>query len=891
MKKFKKSLALLTVMAMVLTLFAGVAGAATTKVEVYVDGTLKEFGKEFANVKDFFEDEDKFKGEKVVIEFNEGDYDGFTIPAALDAAKEVTVVAVDGADDTTIEGKVVIEAENVVFDDFTVEGQNGGIGITVNAENVTVKNCVVTDFETGIEVNADKALIENNEILDNLENGIVANMDDDWTIRIRDNYIENEEGSSYCIYIAVGKSEDVVANISGNEFVQVDDEVAIGTDGSDDDDYRNYVDINLRNNVFESDDDDDVEIERLAGDNRYETAVEISKEGWNHSDVVVLARGDDFADALAGTVLAAVEDAPILLTQTDELPDVVADEIERLWADEVFILGGEEAISDDVVEALEELGIDNITRLAGDDRFETAVAIAEEIDDDFKFEQAVIVNGLDFPDALAAGPLAAALEAPILLTFDDELADATADVLEDEFDDLEEVFVIGGRAVVSADVYEELLDDYDVERLYGDDRFETAVDVAEWMLKDKNQEDYEFEAPEYLYVANGLGFADALAGGALAARENGVIILTLEERNPDCVVEFIEDNNFDEEEDIFFLGGKAVLAEDLFSDFSSTADFKDVEYGEGSYKIGDEEEVEDFAELEEALTDKDVGTIVLEKSITVPSDEDGNSILTIAKAGLTIDGNGMTLHGSLTIDEDADDVTVEDLIITKNLEVNGDNFTSKDNHIIGNVIVDGTNAEFNTEIDGDVTVEEGASATFTNVTIGGNLNVASGASVVLAGKTVVEGTVKGGGDITFPDGPKADFEFNKNEEGEYEVTVKNVANIADDVPLRYLMKVVEGSLDGVSVSYGEGEGTFTITDDEAFFGPPTGFTLEALSALKTEEGVTTTFWFTDEEPDSGTYSFTVSIVDVSDNNEVLVTSEVFKFKIESDDEIEGGDGE
>lgn len=55
------------------------------------------------------------------------------------------------------------------------------------------------------------------------------------------------------------------------------------------------------------------EYTRMAGKNRYDTSVEISKAGWSASDYVVLATGRNFADALSGSAMARVLSAPIIL--------------------------------------------------------------------------------------------------------------------------------------------------------------------------------------------------------------------------------------------------------------------------------------------------------------------------------------------------------------------------------------------------------------------------------------------------------------------------------------------------------------------------------------------------------------------------------------------------
>src|SRR5699024_5330260 len=92
--------------------------------------------------------------------------------------------------------------------------------------------------------------------------------------------------------------------------------------------------------------------DRISGGLRFDTAVETSQSGWNTADTVVLARGDEYADALAGVPLAYKLDAPILLTPKDALWEATADEIARLGAGKVVILGGKGAVSPAVEMAL-----------------------------------------------------------------------------------------------------------------------------------------------------------------------------------------------------------------------------------------------------------------------------------------------------------------------------------------------------------------------------------------------------------------------------------------------------------------------------------------------------------------------------------------------------------
>ncbi|WLR41596.1 cell wall-binding repeat-containing protein [Bacillus carboniphilus] len=250
------------------------------------------------------------------------------------------------------------------------------------------------------------------------------------------------------------------------------------------------------------------EINRLQGVDRYETSVEISKAGWNKSDTVILARGDNYADALAGVPLSHKLDAPLLLTESNTLTDVTLDEISRLKASKVIILGGKAAISQDVADVLkaEKIGVE---RIWGDDRYETAQKIAKEVAPNGT-ETAVVVNGQNFPDALSVASYAAKHGYPILLTGADELADPTETALEEL--NVKSTYVIGGEKVVTPGVMDQLPK---AKRLAGEDRYKTSVAVSNYFDK----------GADHQYIATGEKFADALSGAALAAKEGTGVLL------------------------------------------------------------------------------------------------------------------------------------------------------------------------------------------------------------------------------------------------------------------------------------------------------------------------------------------------------------------------------
>lgn len=95
------------------------------------------------------------------------------------------------------------------------------------------------------------------------------------------------------------------------------------------------------------------DFKRIASEDRLQTALKISQQGWlEGAAVVVLARADDFPDALTGVPLAKQLDAPILLTDKAGLAAGTVKEIQRLKVKTIYILGGKGAISQEIQDSL-----------------------------------------------------------------------------------------------------------------------------------------------------------------------------------------------------------------------------------------------------------------------------------------------------------------------------------------------------------------------------------------------------------------------------------------------------------------------------------------------------------------------------------------------------------
>lgn len=254
-----------------------------------------------------------------------------------------------------------------------------------------------------------------------------------------------------------------------------------------------------------------VPAERVAGTGRVETALAAARAGWNQADTIVLARADDFPDALAGGPLAAAEDAPLLLTGRDELHGGVAAEIERLGAARVVLLGAEAALSDQVEAQAAALGV-SVERIGGRDRYATAASV---LADTALPSEVVLASGTSFPDALAAGGLQ---PARVLLTGDGPLAAPTAELL-DGANGVDRITVVGGTAVVPEAAAATAAEGRELVRLAGKERYATAAAITEEAIARLPA------GPGPLIVATGDTFPDALAAGPLAARLDAPILL------------------------------------------------------------------------------------------------------------------------------------------------------------------------------------------------------------------------------------------------------------------------------------------------------------------------------------------------------------------------------
>ncbi|MDY6065996.1 MAG: cell wall-binding repeat-containing protein [Finegoldia sp.] len=283
-----------------------------------------------------------------------------------------------------------------------------------------------------------------------------------------------------------------------------------------------------------------IQSKRIAGANRYETAIEISKKGFKTADTVIVATGENYADALAAASLAGVQKAPILLTNQGQT-DLISKEIKRLGAKNIIIVGGEKAVSKAEAEAYAKLG--KVERVAGANRYQTALKIAEKVLAKTNRNVVIVADGQNYPDALAVGAYAAKEGLPIILADGDDLPYAKDLIAKNK---ISRGIIVGGKVAVGD------VEGYfkQTKRIAGANRYQTAIEVAKNLFKDTKE----------VNLVSGENYPDALAVGVLAGKTNTPVILNPAKGTNEDVEKYLKENKI---EKVNIFGGKVAIERDF----------------------------------------------------------------------------------------------------------------------------------------------------------------------------------------------------------------------------------------------------------------------------------------------------------------------------------------
>lgn len=193
---------------------------------------------------------------------------------------------------------------------------------------------------------------------------------------------------------------------------------------------------------------------RIAGDTRLETSLAIAKrvrQKSTASDSLIVATGFNYADALSVSPFAFAYNSPIFLCGSNGLSADAISYISGAGFKRAILVGGTAAVPERVKHQLTSAGISSgsITRLAGATRYETSAKIMSyAVNAGMNVSNVYLATGKNFPDALAAGPVAGKLRAPLLLV--DPGIEYAHTVLANYRGSINVATVVGGTSAVSA---------------------------------------------------------------------------------------------------------------------------------------------------------------------------------------------------------------------------------------------------------------------------------------------------------------------------------------------------------------------------------------------------------------------------------------------------------
>lgn len=400
-------------------------------------------------------------------------------------------------------------------------------------------------------------------------------------------------------------------------------------------------------------------------------------------------------------------------------------------------------------------------RLWGQDRYETAVKVSQT-GWASGADYAILASGEGYADALSAAPLAKANNAPILLTQKDSLNQSTLDELKRL--NVKHVFIVGGQGVVSQGIEDKIKSEVtsDVQRLWGQNRYETSVKVAE-----------KLGVTDKVVLASGVGYADALSAAPVAAINGMPILLTDSSALSQATSDFIKAHPSITK--TYVIGGTASISDAAMSQvpsaerlggadrygtnaavinaFATDFDFKNAYVALGNGPNGNE-----FADAlsASALAAKNGAAVVItDKALTDTTKNLMNSTLSPSSVVTVLGGvanvsdsvvNGMKISANFLSEAGA---TVTDAI-DGNADITADNVTLKGN-VKGDLYLEGNNASIsNITVDGTIYLNPGATGVSNLDTVTAkNIVVLSGAqdSIHLKNVTSQKLTVQSRDDV------------------------------------------------------------------------------------------------------------------------------------------------
>ncbi len=260
---------------------------------------------------------------------------------------------------------------------------------------------------------------------------------------------------------------------------------------------------------------------RVAGNNRYGTSIAAadklkSLQGKSRFNCMIIAYGDNFADALSATYLAAVKKAPIILVNKSQ-ESTVANYVRNNLASggKLYLIGGTAVVSQNLENSLRNL---NPVRLAGANRFGTNLAILKEAG--VSGQDVLICTGKNYADSLSASSVGK----PIMLIGDSISTDQINFLRTNRSSG--RYYLIGGTFAVPDSVGNQLRGiGGTVQRVAGNNRYGTSLEVAKKFFAGSRN---------YVVCVYAMNYPDGLSGGPIAVQYNSPVLLVSKDSSKDA---------------------------------------------------------------------------------------------------------------------------------------------------------------------------------------------------------------------------------------------------------------------------------------------------------------------------------------------------------------------
>ena len=290
-------------------------------------------------------------------------------------------------------------------------------------------------------------------------------------------------------------------------------------------------------------------VDKIAGENRYDTSVDISQKVYSSSQKVYLVSGEKFPDALSSAALAGKGDGPILLINDNNI-DKILSEINRLGAKEIVFVGGNSIskANEDKIKKFAESKSSVVSAFAGENRYETAIKVAEEtIAKRGNKGKVIIADGRNYPDAVSIASFSSKEGIPVILVNGNNVPKEVKVFLNKY--KIKDAIVVGGSKAVGSDI-EKLF--AKVERVAGEDRYDTSKKIAERF----------FANSKTIFVASGESFADSLSVSYYAGKEHSPILLTKANSLDNDTRDYL---NANKDKNYIIIGGDKAVNPSLFN--------------------------------------------------------------------------------------------------------------------------------------------------------------------------------------------------------------------------------------------------------------------------------------------------------------------------------------